>query len=386
MIAQTTPQYTQTGQGYDGVVAILVKTDSGNVRGTGVLLNDGHTILTAAHLFDNMNTFGQTRIFFDLPEQEGYMVTPSSYTLHPDYDPVNCNNDLCLIDLGEQAPVSADRYDIYRDNDEIGQEAVLVGYGKTGTGEEGASIRTDQKTMATNIFDTETQDLDEHITWKPNVAQLAADFDDGEAVHDAFGMLLGITNEVTDLEGLPAQGDSGGPAFIDGKIAGICSYTATTEADSNETEDNSFGEFASWQRVSSAQEWIDTTVRSWYENAPTSASEVVKEIQEGDDGISFAYFLVEFSGLRDQDVVSVDYATRDGTAVAGEDYLAVSGHLNLYADEDYAVIPVEVKSDTVAEGDETFYLDIFNPDGGSFSDGAVKLTAMRTIVDDDGMA
>ena len=32
--------------------------------------------------------------------------------------------------------------------------------------------------------------------------------------------------------------------------------------------------------------------------------------------------------------------------------------------------------------DETFYLDIFNPVGGSFG-GVEKLTAMRTIVDDD---
>jgi hypothetical protein len=33
---------------------------------------------------------------------------------------------------------------------------------------------------------------------------------------------------------------------------------------------------------------------------------------------------------------------------------------------------------------EYFYLDIFNPVGGSFGEGVVKLTAVRTIIDDDG--
>ena len=84
------------------------------------------------------------------------------------------------------------------------------------------------------------------------------------------------------------------------------------------------------------------------------------------------------------DVVSVDYTTRDGTAKAGEDYLPVSGTLNIYANETYDLIPVEVIGDTKAEPDETFYLDVTNPVGGSFGAGVVKLTAVRLIVNDDG--
>ena len=62
----------------------------------------------------------------------------------------------------------------------------------------------------------------------------------------------------------------------------------------------------------------------------------------------------------------------------------MSGTLNIYADESYALIPVEVMGDTKAEPDETFYLDITNPVGGSFGEGIVKLTAVRTIINDDG--
>ena len=84
------------------------------------------------------------------------------------------------------------------------------------------------------------------------------------------------------------------------------------------------------------------------------------------------------------EILSVNYTTRDGTAWAGEDYIAVSGTLNLYPNESKAVIPVEIIGDTQPEADEYFYLDVFNPTGGSFGEGVVKLTAMRTIVDDDG--
>ena len=34
--------------------------------------------------------------------------------------------------------------------------------------------------------------------------------------------------------------------------------------------------------------------------------------------------------------------------------------------------------------DETFYLDVFNPVNAGFGDGKVQLTAVRTIVNDDG--
>ena len=162
--------------------------------------------------------------------------------------------------------------------------------------------------------------------------------------------------------------------------------TLTTDPDINSRTDSSFGEIAAWQRVSAYQQWIDEAVRAHYPaDAPTRPEEVQKAVSEGDSGTARVWFLVQFTGSRttpDQ-IVGVDYATRDGTAHAGQDYVPVSGHLNLYPGTDSAVIPVDIIGDTLPEGDETFYLDIFNPVGGSFGEGVVKLTAMRTIVDDD---
>jgi len=97
-------------------------------------------------------------------------------------------------------------------------------------------------------------------------------------------------------------------------------------------------------------------------------------------------------------VLSVDYATRDGTETAASDYLAVSGRLHLYPDDldrnhglvligiemEPAVIAVEIIGDTTPEPRESFYLDVFHPVGGSFGEGVVQLTAVREILDDDG--
>ena len=57
--------------------------------------------------------------------------------------------------------------------------------------------------------------------------------------------------------------------------------------------------------------------------------------------------------------------------------------LILYPGESQAVIPVEIIGDTIPEANEFFFLDVFNPVGGSFGQDIIKLTAVRTIVDDD---
>jgi len=44
---------------------------------------------------------------------------------------------------------------------------------------------------------------------------------------------------------------------------------------------------------------------------------------------------------------------------------------------------VEILGDTKPEANETFYLDVSNPVGGSFGPSMLVLTSMRTIVNDD---
>lgn len=55
--------------------------------------------------------------------------------------------------------------------------------------------------------------------------------------------------------------------------------------------------------------------------------------------------------------VSIDYATADGTAVAGEDFVAAAGRLDFSGiDGETLQISVDVLSDTVVEGEESFEL------------------------------
>jgi hypothetical protein len=84
-------------------------------------------------------------------------------------------------------------------------------------------------------------------------------------------------------------------------------------------------------------------------------------LPEGDSGTSDAVFTVSISGPIDR-IVTVDYTTADGTATAGEDYVATSGTLVFPANStDPQTITVQVVGDTQIEPDETFFVDLSNP-------------------------
>jgi len=175
-------------------------------------------------------------------------------------------------------------------------------------------------------------------------------------------------------------------------VAGIASYTARPSGsgvvpDIDNANNSSYGEIAGWQRVSAYQQWIDQALRVVYPNPPATQAAVQKSVTEGNTGTTPVYFWVQFNGFRSDpnQIVSVDYNTRNGSALAGQDYIATSGTLKIYPNEDHALIMVEVIADNLPEPDETFYLDVFNPVGAGFGPGVVQLTAVRTIVNDDGM-
>lgn len=384
----------QVGGGYDGVVRVV----AGSYYGTGVLMYNGQAVLTAAHLFASANT--NTSVIFETAYGT-QSIQAKKVLLNPDYNSVNSTSDLALVWLSNAAPTTAERYELYRAEDEINKTFTLVGYGRPGTGSQGeigSALNPPWRLQAQNKFDTDVSALLPFFTSTPAWAaisnkQLAADFDDGTAAHDALGLLaykkdlgLGIN------EGLIAPGDSGGPAFIGNKVAGIASFTADLKSSVNKpdidnTANSSFGEVAVWERVSAYQQWIDQALRAQATNAPQTLAAVQKSVPEGNTGSTFAYFWVQLNGpsLNNHAVLSVDYSTRDGTAKAGQDYMATQGRLNLYSAEDHAIVAVEILGDYTPEPSETFYLDITNPLGAAFEGGQVVLTAMRTIVNDDGI-
>jgi parallel beta-helix repeat protein len=80
--------------------------------------------------------------------------------------------------------------------------------------------------------------------------------------------------------------------------------------------------------------------------------------------------------------VSVKYATLDGTATAGSDYVATSGTLN-WADGDAATktFAITINDDALNEANETINLSLANPTGGAVLGSLSAATA--TIIDDD---
>ena len=101
-------------------------------------------------------------------------------------------------------------------------------------------------------------------------------------------------------------------------------------------------------------------------------------VKEGDSGTRNLAFTVSLSEAT-SGPVTVTYATANGTAKAGEDYIAQTGTLTFAAGETSKVINVAVMGDTVIEGNETLKINLTTPTGGKIADGG----AIGTIVNDD---
>src|SRR4051794_35553390 len=106
-------------------------------------------------------------------------------------------------------------------------------------------------------------------------------------------------------------------------------------------------------------------------------------ITEGDSGTKTATFTVSHTGTA---AFSVDYATANGTATAGSDYVATSNTLNFAAGSGAAqsqTVSVTINGDTSAEPDETFFVNLLNATNGG---AIVKSQGVGTITNDDSAA
>jgi hypothetical protein len=82
--------------------------------------------------------------------------------------------------------------------------------------------------------------------------------------------------------------------------------------------------------------------------------------------------------------VTVNYATADGSAVAGADYTAANGTLTFAAGETSKTFTVSLQSDALVEAKRTVLLALSDPSGATVPGGAAR--AMLTIRDGDGAA
>ena len=104
---------------------------------------------------------------------------------------------------------------------------------------------------------------------------------------------------------------------------------------------------------------------------------------EGGSGTTDMEFMVRLDRAS-REVVTVDYGTADGSAIAGQDYTTVSGTLTFEVHRLGStigqVIRVPIIGDATVESNETFTVRLSNPIGAVL---AADGTATGTIIDDD---
>ncbi|WP_428381880.1 Calx-beta domain-containing protein [Nevskia ramosa] len=104
-------------------------------------------------------------------------------------------------------------------------------------------------------------------------------------------------------------------------------------------------------------------------------------VTEGNSGTVSAAFTVSLSAAA-SGPVTVAYATADGTATAGSDYVAGSGTLTFATGTTTQTVNVVVNGDTAVEPNETFFVNLTAPSGATVADAQ----GQGTIVNDDAAA
>nr|WP_242056026.1 trypsin-like serine protease [Nostoc flagelliforme] len=245
----------------DGIVELRLNQNGNPALCTGSLLPTGLHILTAAHCLTEGNIPGiidyveNVRVNFDLLTGRN-TVESSTYYIHPGWNGNVLNaNDIAIVGLDTLAPIEADRYNIYRGGDELGENFTVVGYGVSGNGETGSdriNFPSGIKRYGYNNYDYNSYPQNQEAN---AFKVLGYDFDSGlERNNNPPGDTgLGI------FEVGIAPGDSGGPAFINELVTGITSFGIrfAPRRDVNDKYDSSFGEIGYSTRVSYYANFID---------------------------------------------------------------------------------------------------------------------------------
>ena len=212
--------YLVSADAYPAIVDLL---EPGDCLAT---LVEPRWLLTAAHCAADIPELHSVRV-------GGAQVDVEGVVCHPDYE--GFTNDVALVRLAAEvsnvSPIA-----LYRERDEADQAVLFVGRGDHGTGREGQREASNdgQTRQATNtVHDASTHWL-EFVFNQPS---------DGE---------------VTPLEGLSGDGDSGGPALIDTpsgpQVAGISSWQ-----DARRRKIGTYGVHDYYTRVSGQLAFIEET-------------------------------------------------------------------------------------------------------------------------------
>jgi Trypsin/PEP-CTERM motif len=253
---------------------------------SGSLGADRQSIVTAAHcvspLASGLTPDRVTAIFWNGDPDSGASGNPLATRIdvtesfvRPGYTgEVIDHNDIAVLRLGALAPDWAVSYELY-DGDIAGLQHTVAGYGMRSTvgGAVGANIGTNFLRQGGNTYEFRLGDP----LWGGvlNFGGLAdyshsflGDFDNGLAINDASCAVAAAValpaGSFCDL-GLGAievgiaGGDSGGPGFINGRLASVNSYGLSFGMDFGDLDlqlNSSFGEFNGYVPIYLHADWI----------------------------------------------------------------------------------------------------------------------------------
>ncbi len=126
----------------------------------------------------------------------------------------------------------------------------------------------------------------------------------------------------------------------------------------------------------------------WGNNTATAVTTVTTpaisiadaSVIEGNVGTTNMIFAVTLAAPSAQ-TITVNYATSDGTATAGSDYIATNGTVTFAPGITSATLAVAVVGDTVIETNETFFVNLSSPINGVLG----RSRGVGTIINDDGL-
>jgi hypothetical protein len=337
-VNKTSPYLAGVGgtSAYTGVGTIQIKSEksgAGAFYCTGSMISPT-LVLTAAHCVNNPEIGHIKQMQFAVPNGRPlFGVSPApntgplavgvggAFATLPGWNFATLGEDLAVVKL-DKPITGVETYGIYR-GDPLGQQTTIVGTGTAGWGSVGADSETGfagglfdlRKRVGDNILELYATPFFEaiashfginEIPTGPSNGVVMYDFDSGLAANDVFGQLCSfadpaLKNLCVTQTGLPnevgaAPGDSGGPLFVDGKIAGITSWgesgailsydgtyiycggphdiDVSANVDNGTCTDSSFGEFNGATNVSAYQSWVDAVLagKVGFERVPEPAS------------------------------------------------------------------------------------------------------------------
>ena len=307
------PIYWPTAD-YNGAVALIMDYGPGGAFiCSGTLLNDRRSVLTAGHcVSDGAGTANPltTTVHFQpdpmlaagtrihTPQAPGVTaITVSDYFVNGGYTgQVIDHNDIAVLRLSADAPAHTASYGLYDGGDLKGSDFTVTGYGRLGDGATGANAFTARLRTGDNLYDYRLGDPLFGTGWGAVLGapmsriehSWVSDFDNGLAANDtgclvaqASNLAGGAGSVFCDLgrgerEVGVAGGDSGGGAFIGGKISSVNSYGLTfgpdwgdigpvpCDSDPNTATpsclNSSFGEFSGYVPVEMHAAWIQSVM------------------------------------------------------------------------------------------------------------------------------